>query len=146
MTVQLLSKQHLEFLSLAGGCTGLSESTFVKMPHCWKSHVTPHDFVIFRFSLLALGLEQFKAFRSGRDLIQQLLLPTKSRKQLSIRIKNLSAKVAKDNPVKVSMVDVPIFVVASNAWYDRKQATIFLILDIERLNFISYSIIKCWIV
>ena len=25
---------------LRGGCTGSSESTFVKMPHCWKSHVT----------------------------------------------------------------------------------------------------------
>ena len=24
------------------GCTGSSESTHVKMPHCWKSHVTAH--------------------------------------------------------------------------------------------------------
>ena len=24
---------------LKGGCTGSSESTLVKMPHCWKSHV-----------------------------------------------------------------------------------------------------------
>ena len=40
MTVQLLAEQHLEFLSLKGGCTGSSESTQVKMPHCWKSHVT----------------------------------------------------------------------------------------------------------
>ena len=31
---------HLEFLSLTGGCTGLSESTPVKMPHCVKSHAT----------------------------------------------------------------------------------------------------------
>ena len=23
-----------------GGCTGSSESTLVKMSHCWKSHVT----------------------------------------------------------------------------------------------------------
>ena len=29
----------MEFLSLKGGCTGSSESTLVKMPHCWKSHV-----------------------------------------------------------------------------------------------------------
>ena len=34
MIVKLLT----EFLSLKGGCTGLSESTLVKMPHCWKSH------------------------------------------------------------------------------------------------------------
>ena len=27
------------FLSLKGGCTCSSESTHVKMPHCWKSHV-----------------------------------------------------------------------------------------------------------
>ena len=42
MTVKLLAKYHLEFLSLNGGCTGLSESTLVNMPHCWKSHVTAH--------------------------------------------------------------------------------------------------------
>ena len=40
MTVKLLTEQFLGFLSFKGGCTGLSESTFVKMPHCWKSHVT----------------------------------------------------------------------------------------------------------
>ena len=39
MTVKLLTKQHLVFLSLKGGCTGSSESTHVKMSHCWKSHV-----------------------------------------------------------------------------------------------------------
>ena len=39
MTVKLLTEQHLEFLSLKGGCTDSSESTLVKMPHCWKSHV-----------------------------------------------------------------------------------------------------------
>ena len=38
MTYKLLTEHHLEFLSLKGGCTGLFESTLVKMPHCWKSH------------------------------------------------------------------------------------------------------------
>ena len=42
MIVKLLTEQHLVFLSLKGGCTGSSESTLVKMPHCWKSHVTAH--------------------------------------------------------------------------------------------------------
>ena len=42
MIFKLLTEQHLEFLSLNGGCTGLSEPTLVKMPHCWKSHVTAH--------------------------------------------------------------------------------------------------------
>ena len=43
MTVKLLTEQHFEFLSLKGGCTGLSESTLVKMPHyCRKSHALAH--------------------------------------------------------------------------------------------------------
>ena len=40
MSVKLVTEHHLEFLSLKGGCTGssgASESTLVKMPHCWKS-------------------------------------------------------------------------------------------------------------
>ena len=40
MSLKLLTEHHLKFLSLKGGCTGSSEFTFVKMPHCWKSHVT----------------------------------------------------------------------------------------------------------
>ena len=42
MIVELLAEHHLEFLSLIGGYTGSSESTLVKTPHCWKSHVTAH--------------------------------------------------------------------------------------------------------
>ena len=42
MSVKLLIEQHFEFLSLTGGCTGSSESTLVKMPHCWKSNVMAH--------------------------------------------------------------------------------------------------------
>ena len=42
LSVKLLTEHHLEFLSLKGGYTGSSESTLVKMPHCWKSHVTAH--------------------------------------------------------------------------------------------------------
>ena len=38
MIVKLLTEHHLEFLSLKGGCRGSSKSTYVKMPHCWKSH------------------------------------------------------------------------------------------------------------
>ena len=40
MSVKLLTEHHLEFLSLKEGCRGSSESTLVKMPHCWKSRVT----------------------------------------------------------------------------------------------------------
>ena len=42
MTVKLLTEHPLEFLSLKGGYAGSSESTLVKMPHCWKSHVMAH--------------------------------------------------------------------------------------------------------
>ena len=42
MTVELLTKHHLKFLILKGGCTGSPESTLVKLPHCWKSRVMAH--------------------------------------------------------------------------------------------------------
>ena len=42
MSPKLLIEQHSEFLSLKGACTGSSESSHVKMPHCWKSHVAAH--------------------------------------------------------------------------------------------------------
>ena len=42
MSVKLLTEHNLESLSLRVGCTGSSESTLVKMPHGWKSHVTAH--------------------------------------------------------------------------------------------------------
>ena len=38
MIVKLLTEHHLKFLSLKRGCRGSSESTHVKMPHCWKYH------------------------------------------------------------------------------------------------------------
>ena len=45
MSNKLLTEHHLECLSLKDGCTGSSESTLVKMPHCWKSHVTAQMFI-----------------------------------------------------------------------------------------------------
>ena len=38
MIVKLLMEHYLAFLSLKGGCKGLSDSTLVKMSNCWKSH------------------------------------------------------------------------------------------------------------
>ena len=46
MNIKLLIEHHLEFLSLKGGYTGLSESTLFKMPHSWKSHVIAHICII----------------------------------------------------------------------------------------------------
>ena len=42
MIVKLLTEHHLEFLSLKGGCRGLSECTLGKMSNCWKSHAAAH--------------------------------------------------------------------------------------------------------
>ena len=42
MNNKLLTEHNFRFLSLTGGCTGSSESTLVKMPHCWKSRVMAH--------------------------------------------------------------------------------------------------------
>ena len=44
ISVELLTEHLFEFLSLKGGCTGLSESTLVKMPHCWKSDVAAQSY------------------------------------------------------------------------------------------------------
>ena len=52
MTLKLLTDHHLEFLSLKGGCTGSSVSTHVKMPHCWKSHVTAHLYLLGKYQNL----------------------------------------------------------------------------------------------
>ena len=44
MNVKLLTEYHLEFLSPRGGCTGLSESILVKMPHMLE--ITCHGSII----------------------------------------------------------------------------------------------------
>ena len=48
MIVKLLAEHHLECLSLKGGCRGSSESTHVKMPHCWKSHALAQFIIVIR--------------------------------------------------------------------------------------------------
>ena len=42
LAFKLHAEQYYEFLSLTGGYKGSSESSHVKMPHCWKSHVAAH--------------------------------------------------------------------------------------------------------
>ena len=53
MSVKLLTEHHLEFLSLKGCCTGSSESTLVKMSHCWKSHAVDH--IVYLLTLFTLA-------------------------------------------------------------------------------------------
>ena len=57
MIVKLLTEHHLELLCLIGGCRGSSESTHVKMPHCWKSHALENDKMI--YSQLSIELYFF---------------------------------------------------------------------------------------
>ena len=56
-TVKLPTEQNLEFLSLTGGCTVSSESTLVKMPHCWKSSVMAHLFSDYLKTVYHLSLK-----------------------------------------------------------------------------------------
>ena len=60
MSIKLLTEPHLGFLTLKGGCTGLSESIHVKMPHCWKSHVAAHCYYDERWQC-SNGPEHLKA-------------------------------------------------------------------------------------
>ena len=63
ISVKLLTEHNLEFLNLKGGCTGSSESTLVKIPHCWKSNVTAH----LPFSVITVGA--FLSFKTGLVLV-----------------------------------------------------------------------------
>ena len=62
MNIKLLTEHHLEFLSLKGGCTGSSESTHVKMPHCWKSHVAAQMSTSISFLLISVKLPMDAGF------------------------------------------------------------------------------------
>ena len=59
MSVKLLNEHQLEVLSLKGGCTGTSESTLVKVPHFWKSHVTAHIHMAIRVAGTRMLLGSF---------------------------------------------------------------------------------------
>ena len=45
------------FFSWSLGCTGLSESIHVKMPHCWKSHVAVQNFRTFTVEIKSSPFE-----------------------------------------------------------------------------------------
>ena len=64
MSVKLLTEHHLGFLSLKGGCRDSSESTLVKLAHCWKSHALANlDFsMYFRYKLFMALYYSFSDF------------------------------------------------------------------------------------
>ena len=57
MIVKLLTKHHLEFLSLKEA----TQASLVKMQHCWKSHVTAQISVAF-----TLQIPDYHERRRGR--------------------------------------------------------------------------------
>ena len=64
MIVKLLTEHNLEFLSLKGGCTVSSDSTLVKKPHCWQSHVAAH--------FIYLKMQWHKRKRRGRRELKEV--------------------------------------------------------------------------
>ena len=72
MNVELMTRHHLEFLSLKGGWRGSSESTHVKMPHYWKSYAMAQmQFAIF----FSISEKNFEIFTVGVGLnIDHLIL------------------------------------------------------------------------
>ena len=77
MSVKLLTEHHLEFLSLKGGCIGSSESIYVKMPHCWKSHVAARiDLAQFTFAHSFTA--SLKLSISRRSQVADMFTPIKS--------------------------------------------------------------------
>ena len=65
MTVKLLTEQHLEFVSLIGGCTGSSESALVKC-HIVGNHMSRLKCVLkaILMSLICLINSNFGTWRS----------------------------------------------------------------------------------
>ena len=70
MIAKLLTEHHLEFLSLKGGCTGLSQSTLVKMPHCWKSHAMAQYYFM---NCMHLNVNGYKQLFKFEDFLTVLL-------------------------------------------------------------------------
>ena len=65
----LLTEHLLEILSLKGGCTGSSESTLVKKPHCWKSHYERGQ---------RSGIDTIKHLTNGKETTSQLDITNES--------------------------------------------------------------------
>ena len=111
MTLRLLTEHHLEFLSLIGGCTGSSESTLVKTPHCWKSHVTAHIYMLSHFQLLIQDIWCIHNHIWFRDICCSLTQSMGLDETLNIKVNLLSHSIAVYTHLKVK-------VSVSNGWMD----------------------------
>ena len=61
-----LTENHMEFLSLKGGCTGSSESTLVRMSHSWKANVAARLF-LFTVIVFLMKFTQIDVLGEDRD-------------------------------------------------------------------------------
>ena len=84
-TFKVLVEHHLEFLSLTGGCTGLSESTLVKMSHCWKSHVPAQKVMRYLPSLVCVLHILVHCMSSHRSCTYAIHTHTQSFIQICLR-------------------------------------------------------------
>ena len=84
ISVKLLTELHLEFLGLKGGSTDSSESTLVKMPHCWKSHVMAHIYlrVVVANKIFFLNENNIQVDISHLDLSSGILARTSMNSEL----------------------------------------------------------------
>ena len=103
MTVKLLTEHHLEFLSLKGDYTGSSESTLVKMPHCWKSNVTAQ-------MCLISNMESSTSLSVGAKLgymgyFASLLHPPERKSWLLFSVRNMSGGLRNPCFTKFSVVN-----------------------------------------
>ena len=73
MNVKLLTEHRLEFLSIKECYTGSSESTLVKMPYCWKSHVGSkmhHEHIFFVSPFKTNGISiKLQTIKSGWSIV-----------------------------------------------------------------------------
>ena len=74
MIVKLLAGHHLEFLSFKGGCRGSSESTHVKMPHCWKSHALAQLIISSQSSGVVSKFISYVFINSMKNSVESVLL------------------------------------------------------------------------
>ena len=68
---------------IKGGCTGLSESTHGKMPHCWKSHVAAHRLQY----ILNQGIHKKEFFSHNWLCSSFILLPSAYSRWVVVRYK-----------------------------------------------------------
>ena len=66
-----MTEHHLEFLSLTGGCRGSSDSTLVKIPHCWKCHAAAQMY--FLDLIEDTKIDDIEGVRKARDFYKSCM-------------------------------------------------------------------------